>query len=132
NTSIDSEKQATAAKYILDHHRNEIDSISFSANQNDMINFKSIDDNQYIQTKKHIKLKLKQSKHWLGLKDYCIPFTLLKWNTLTGNTNYTNGAYFRAGIIFEQLVEMNEDIRSIGYWLNFEIHQQHCQKETIA
>lgn len=132
NTNIDSEKQATATKYILDHHRNNIDSISFSANQNDMINFKSIDDNQYTQTKKHIKLKLKQIKHWLGLKDYCIPFTLLKWNTLTGNTNYTNGAYFRAGIIFEQLVEMNEDIRSIGYWLNFEIHQQYCQKETIA
>lgn len=132
NIDNGSEKHVRAAKYILDYHRKEIDNIGFSANQNDMINFKSIDNNQYNQSKKYIILKLKQIKQWLGLKDHSTPFTLLKWNTLTGNTNYTNGAYFRADIIFEQLIEMNRDICMIGYWLNFEIHQQYCQKETVA
>lgn len=37
-----------------------------------------------------------------------MPLMLLNWNTLTGNSNLTNGEYFRAGIIFKQLLDINE------------------------
>ena len=52
-----------------------------------------------------------------------MPLMLLNWNTLTGNSNLTNGEYFRAGIIFKQLLDINEKVCTVGYWLNYELHQ---------
>lgn len=129
NFNIEHQTEARVAKYILEVHKQHIDSIAFCANQNDIINFQSIESNQYNLAKKHITLKLEEIMEWLDVKDRNISFTLLNWNTLTGNTSLTNGEYFRAGIIFEQLIEMNGHIIRIGYWLNFEIHQQYSQKD---
>lgn len=54
-----------------------------------------------------------------------MPLMLLNWNTLTGNSNLTNGEYFRAGIIFKQLLDINEKVCTVGYWLNYELHQKY-------
>ncbi|MGX5791450.1 helix-turn-helix transcriptional regulator [Staphylococcus equorum] len=114
NFNIENQGEVRIAKHILEAHNQYIDSIAFCANQNDIINFQSIESDQYNLAKKHITLKLKKIKEWLDVKDRKISFTLLNWNTLTGNTSLTNGKYFRAGIIFEQLIEMNGHINIIG------------------
>ena len=44
----------------------------------------------------------------MAKKQKDMPLMLLNWNTLTGNSNLTNGEYFRAGIIFKQLLDINE------------------------
>lgn len=129
NFNIENQAEVHIAKRILEDHKQHIDSIAFCANQNDIINFQSIESDQFNLAKKHITLKLKKIMEWLDVKNRKISFTLLNWNTLTGDTNLTNGEYFRAGIIFEQLIEMNGHINMIGYWLNFEIHQKYSQKD---
>lgn len=122
NVNINHPEEANLATSLL----TQIDAIAFYANQNDIIDFTSIEQGQYDQAKKHITLQLKKLIDWLTLNnETLLPFTLLNWNTLTGDTNLTNGEYFRAGIIFEQLIEMNQRIDTIGYWLNYEIHQQY-------
>ena len=52
-----------------------------------------------------------------------MPLMLLNWNTLTGNSNLTNGEYFRAGIIFKQLLDINEKSLYGGLLVNYELHQ---------
>ena len=32
---------------------------------------------------------------------------------------------FRAGIIFKQLLDINEKVCTVGYWLNYELHQKY-------
>src|SRR5699024_11647546 len=57
---------------------------------------------------------------------------LLNRNNLKGNTILTNGKYFRAGIIFEQLIDINSQIQAIGYWLNHELHHQYNSNEITS
>lgn len=129
NVDINHPEEANLAKSLL----TQIDAIAFYANQNDIIDFKSIEQDQYDQAKKHITLQLTKLMDWLALNnDKLLPFTLLNWNTLTGDTNLTNGEYFRAGIIFEQLIEMNQRIDTVGYWLNYEIHQQYNHAGAVT
>ncbi|PTL11604.1 hypothetical protein BUZ15_00870 [Staphylococcus gallinarum] len=107
----------------IDCYLELIDGVAFSANQNDVIDLQSLESEQFNLAEKHIQQQIRQLKHYLQSRQRTLSFTLLNWNTLTGNTNLTNGEYFRAGIIFEQLLQINHEIDYIGYWLNFEIHQ---------
>ncbi|MCS4485792.1 transcriptional regulator AryK [Staphylococcus americanisciuri] len=133
NVNINHTEKANLAQSLLHMHRQHINAIAFDANQNDIVDFASIENNQYNQAKKHITLQLKKLMNWLSLNhDAPLPFILLNWNTLTGDTNLTNGEYFRAGIIFEQLIEMNQQVKTIGYWLNYEIHQQYNHTDAVT
>ncbi|KIX90860.1 regulatory protein [Staphylococcus microti] len=133
NVNISHPEKANLAKSLLHTYKHQIDAIAFYANQNDIVDFTSIEHNQYDQAKKHITLQLKKLIDWLELNhDTLLPFILLNWNTLTGDTNLTNGEYFRAGIIFEQLIEMNQRVNTIGYWLNYEIHQQYNHTDAVT
>lgn len=133
NVNINHPEETHLAKSLLHNNRQQIDAIAFDANQNDIVDLASIEQNQYNQAKKHITLQLEKLIARLALKHHVpLPFILLNWNTLTGDTNLTNGEYFRAGIIFEQLIEMNQRVKTIGYWLNYEIHQQHNHADTAA
>lgn len=120
------------AKRILERSDRIVDRIAFSANQNDMIDFQSIESQQYELAKRHIYEQFNKVVETLELQQSSISFILLNWNTLTGDTHLTNGEYFRAGIIFEQLIEMNDRIQMIGYWLNYELHEQFKLKDSSA
>ncbi|SCS39768.1 transcriptional regulator AryK [Staphylococcus caeli] len=130
NVNIDHLSTIHEVENILNNDYYCIDNIAFSANQNDMIDFKSIEGQQYEMAKRHIFVQYNKIVETLKLEQNRIPFILLNWNTLTGDTHLTNGEYFRAGIIFEQLIEMNDSIQMIGYWLNFELHQQFQLNDT--
>ncbi|MEJ7474903.1 hypothetical protein WL504_14850, partial [Staphylococcus saprophyticus] len=54
NTDITDINEVTTAQQILDSSSEDVDSIAFSANQNDIINFKSIESQQYDLAKRHI------------------------------------------------------------------------------
>ncbi|PHK48902.1 transcriptional regulator AryK [Staphylococcus edaphicus] len=129
---IDQLLAVDVVKHILANEHYCIDHIAFSANQNDMIDFKSMENHQYEMAKRHIYEQYNKIVETLELEKNKIPFILLNWNTLTGDTHLTNGEYFRAGIIFEQLIEMNESIQMIGYWLNYEIHQRFLLKNSSS
>lgn len=107
----------------VNHYLELVDGVAFSANQNDVIDFQSLESKQFDLAEKHIQQQIRKLKQQIQSNQQALSFTLLDWNTLTGNTNLTNGEYFRAGIIFEQLLKINHDVEYVGYWLNFEIHQ---------
>ena len=132
NTDITDINEVTTAQQILDSSSEDVDSIAFSANQNDIINFKSIESQQYDLAKRHIIEQYNKITERFNIKGKDVSIVLLNWNTLTGNTSLTNGEYFRAGIIFEQLIDMNHQINAIGYWLNHELHHQYNSNEVTS
>ena len=99
--------------------------LAFEANQNDVVNLEVSEDIQYQYAKNHINETVEALVEWLPKKQKDMPLMLLNWNTLTGNSNLTNGEYFRAGIIFKQLLDINEKVCTVGYWLNYELHQKY-------
>lgn len=132
NTDITDVNELATAKQILDNSSESVNSIAFSANQNDIINFNSIESKQYDLAKRHIIEQYNKITDAFNIKGKDVSIVLLNWNTLTGNTSLTNGEYFRAGIIFEQLIDMNHQINAIGYWLNHELHHQYNSNEITS
>lgn len=106
-----------------------IEQVAFDANQNDLVNFDITEDGLFENTKHHIVDKANEVIQLLDAHNIEIPLILLNWNTLTGDTHLTNGEYFRGGIIFEQFLQLNKMIDTIGYWLNYDLHINHAINE---
>lgn len=112
-------------KLLFKDHPEKVNMLAFEANQNDVVNLEVSEDIQYQYAKNHINETVEALVEWLPKKQKDMPLMLLNWNTLTGNSNLTNGEYFRAGIIFKQLLDINEKVCTVGYWLNYELHQKY-------
>ncbi|MGV2875358.1 helix-turn-helix domain-containing protein [Macrococcus capreoli] len=106
-----------------------IEQVVFDANQNDIINYEATDDAVFEHAKHHIVDKTKKVQAFLAHHRIQKSLVLLNWNTLTGDTHLTNGEYFRGGIIFEQFLQLNKMIGTIGYWLNYDLHTHHAINE---
>lgn len=118
-------KQKNNLKLLFKDHPEKVNMLAFEANQNDVVNLEVSEDIQYQYAKNHINETVEALVEWLPKKQKDMPLMLLNWNTLTGNSNLTNGEYFRAGIIFKQLLDINEKVCTVGYWLNYELHQKY-------
>lgn len=114
---------------IIQYQSEIIEQIAFDANQNDLVNFDTTEDGLFENTKHHIVDKANEVIKLLDNHNIEIPLILLNWNTLTGDTHLTNGEYFRGGIIFEQFLQLNKLIDTIGYWLNYDLHINHAINE---
>ena len=121
----DFSKQKNNLKLLFKDHPEKVNMLAFEANQNDVVNLEVSEDIQYQYAKNHINETVEALVEWLPKKQKDMPLMLLNWNTLTGNSNLTNGEYFRAGIIFKQLLDINEKVCTVGYWLNYELHQKY-------
>ncbi|MCD9076710.1 AraC family transcriptional regulator [Staphylococcus haemolyticus] len=104
----DFSKQKNNLKLLFKDHPEKVNMLAFEANQNDVVNLEVSEDIQYQYAKNHINETVEALVEWLPKKQKDMPLMLLNWNTLTGNSNLTNGEYFRAGIIFKQLLDINE------------------------
>lgn len=71
-----------------------IDFIGYNANQNEVIDFKEMADTKFDLAKDYIKEKTDKMKHYLKRNNIEKPLHLVSWNTLSGNTRYTNGTFF--------------------------------------
>lgn len=121
----DFSNQKNNLKLLFKDHPEKVNMLAFEANQNDVVNLEVSEDIQYQYAKNHINETVEAIVEWLPTKQKAMPLMLLNWNTLTGNSNLTNGEYFRAGIIFKQLLDINEKVCTVGYWLNYELHQKY-------
>lgn len=121
----ESDEYLNKLKSLFKMHSEKVNMLAFEANQNDVVNLEISEDMQYQYAKKHINEKVETILEWLPTQHKDIPLMLLNWNTLTGNSNLTNGEYFRAGIIFKQLLDINDNVCTVGYWLNYELHQKY-------
>lgn len=60
------------------------------------------------------------------------PLHLVSWNTLTGNTRYTNGTFFRGALVFKSALEVAKEVESIGFWINTELHENRVKNRGIS
>ncbi len=101
-----------------------IDFIGYNANQNEMIDFKEMEDERLDLAKDYIKVKTNKIKHYLMKNHLEKPLHLVSWNTLTGNTRYTNGTFFRGALILKNVLDIANEVESVCFWMNTEVHEE--------
>ncbi|WP_256333833.1 AraC family transcriptional regulator [Staphylococcus sp. HMSC062C03] len=87
----DFSKQKNNLKLLFKDHPEKVNMLAFEANQNDVVNLEVSEDIQYQYAKNHINETVEALVEWLPKKQKDMPLMLLNWNTLTGNSNLTNG-----------------------------------------
>lgn len=120
--SFKDEKTKDPHKWLLaegDH----IDFIAYHSNQNDMIDFQELSDNRFNLTKDYVKENTAKIKSYLKRHHIEKPMHLISWNTLSGNTRFTNGTFFRAALVLKSVLDIANDVESIGFWINTALHE---------
>ena len=92
---------------------------------------KNIIDDNYLLAKDFIRKKTEKLKHYLKSHSIEKPLHLLTWSTFSGNTRYTNGTFFRGALIMNDAIKVAEDVKSLGFWINTETHEQNVGGKNI-
>ncbi|MGM0125507.1 hypothetical protein IGI37_002906 [Enterococcus sp. AZ194] len=69
---------------------------------------------QYVQQKTLFIHSLVKEHH------LSVPIYLAEWNTLTGTTINMNGLFFRGALVLQDLLQLEESVEGVGFWLNIE------------
>jgi beta-xylosidase/AraC-like DNA-binding protein len=112
-------------KWIVNQEE-PIDFIAFQASPNEIIDFKDIIDSNYLLAKDFIRKKTEKLKHYLKSHSIEKPLHLITWSSFSGNTRYTNGTFFRGALILYDALTVAEDVESLGFWINTEIHERNA------
>ncbi len=94
------EKTSTHHEWQLEHGE-LIDFIGYNANQNEVIDFEETAEKKFKLAKHYIKEKTNKLKLYLKRNHLEKPLHLVAWNTLSGNTRYTNGTFFRGALVLK-------------------------------
>ncbi|WP_047986206.1 helix-turn-helix domain-containing protein [Ornithinibacillus californiensis] len=108
-----------------------IDFYGYDANQNEIIDFENLDDERFTLTENFITDKTGKLKEYFRKNHKEKPLHLVSWNTLTGNTRYTNGTFFRGALVFKSAFEIAKEVDSIGFWINTELHENRVKNRGI-
>ncbi|MBB6445457.1 helix-turn-helix domain-containing protein [Bacillus benzoevorans] len=101
-----------------------IDFIGFYANQNEVVDFTEMANSQFDLAKDYIKEKTAKLKRYLKKNNAEKPLHLVAWNTLSGNTRYTNGTFFRGALILKNVLDIANDVKTVGLWINTLVHEE--------
>ncbi|MFC4559313.1 helix-turn-helix domain-containing protein [Virgibacillus kekensis] len=119
------------------HHQWMLDSnvpadfIGYEANQNEVIDFEELGDERFALAGNYIKEKTIRLKAYLRKHHKEKPIHLVSWNTLSGNTRYTNGTFFRGALVFKNVLEIAREVSTIGFWINTEQHEKNGKNRGI-
>lgn len=108
-----------------------IDFFGYHSNQNDVVDFKELNDERFYLTRDYLiekTLKLTTYLKRMGIKK---PLHVISWNTLSGNTRLTNGRFFRAALILQNILDISRDVESIGFWINTAVHESESDGQHI-
>ncbi|MED1472515.1 helix-turn-helix domain-containing protein [Bacillus salipaludis] len=100
------------------------DFIGYQANQNEVIDFTELGEKRYALAKDYIIEKTNKIKSFLKQHHIEKPFFLISWNTLSGNTRYTNGTFFRGALVLKNVLDLANEIYSLAFWINTEKHEE--------
>ncbi|MFJ7825973.1 helix-turn-helix domain-containing protein [Psychrobacillus sp. NPDC096623] len=126
------EKERTSDQHVwLLQKADNIDFIGYHANQNNAINFEESRNDRFLFAKDYIKEKTTKLKNYLKQLHMEKPLHLISWNTLSGNTRYTNGTFFRGALVLKNALEISKDVQSLGFWINTELHEVGDQHHRI-
>lgn len=120
--SFSEEKTSDNHAWQLDYGES-IDFIGYNANQNEVIDFKEMADTKFDLAKDYIKEKTNKMKRYLKRYNIEKPLHLVSWNTLSGNTRYTNGTFFRGALILKNVFDIANDVKTVALWINTMVHE---------
>lgn len=118
-------------QYWMLEEKSKIDFISYDADQNDLIDFDKISDKDFMKSQNYILDKTHKLKNFLKKHQMNKPLCLNNWNTLTGNTRYTNGTFFRGALILRTVLELSKEVKSIGFWISNQVHEKSSGSRNI-
>nr|WP_304219529.1 helix-turn-helix domain-containing protein [Fredinandcohnia onubensis] len=104
-------------------HGEFIDFIGYNANQNEVIDFKDMAGVKIDLAEDYIKEKTNKLKLYLKKHHLEKPLHLVSWNTLSGNTRYTNGTFFRGALLLKNVLDISSDVKSVALWINTIAHE---------
>ncbi|WP_066307046.1 helix-turn-helix domain-containing protein [Bacillus sp. FJAT-29814] len=119
-----------AHKWILKQPEH-IDFIAFQASPNEIVDYKYDIDENYVLAKDFIKEKTHKLTHYLKSHSIEKPIHLMNWSSFSGNTRYTNGTFFRGSLILHDALAVAEEVESLGFWINTEIHERNVEGRNI-
>lgn len=120
--SFREERTSKAHEWQLAHDE-YIDFIGYNANQNEVIDFDEMDEEKFDLAKDYIKQKTNKLKQYLKKHHMEKPMHLVSWNTLSGKTRYTNGTFFRGALILKSILDIADEVDTIGLWINTSAHE---------
>lgn len=128
--SIDNGKISDNHAWLIKESK-YIDFFGYNANQNEGIDFKSMENEPFFLAKDYIKEKTNQVKAYLKQKQIDKPLHLVAWNTLSGVTRYTNGVFFRGALVLKNALDVANEVQSLGFWINTELHEEEKNSQLI-
>ncbi|EUJ47953.1 helix-turn-helix domain-containing protein [Paenilisteria rocourtiae] len=108
-----------------------IDFVGFNANQNEAVDFSKSSNEEFLVTEDYVLSKTQKLKHYLKRNHLDKPLILINWNTLTGNTRFTNGTFFRGALIFQTMLAVSSELFGLGFWINTELHEDEWKDRNI-
>ncbi|WP_156288878.1 helix-turn-helix domain-containing protein [Oceanobacillus salinisoli] len=128
-----SRKERTGKKHEWVMEKNiPVDFFGYETNQNEVVDFENLDDERFALTENYITDKTEKLKKYLRKHHKEKNLHLVNWNTLTGNTRYTNGTFFRGALVFKSALEVAKEVESIGFWINTEQHENRVNSRGIS
>ncbi|WP_339230173.1 helix-turn-helix domain-containing protein [Oceanobacillus sp. FSL K6-2867] len=108
-----------------------LDFYGYEANQNEIIDFEELGDDRFTLAEGYIKEKTVKLKTYLRKHGKNQPISLISWNTLSGNTRFTNGTFFRGALVLKNALDLADEVDSIGFWINTEQHEKSGRDRKI-
>lgn len=109
----------------------QVDFIGYHSNQNDVVDFHELDDQRFFMAKDYLKEKTAKLKAYLKAHGIEKPLHLTSWNTLSGNTRFTNGVFFRAALVLKSFLDIAGEVKSVGFWINTGLHENDGKGQRI-
>ena len=128
--SYKEEKTSDPHKWLLSEG-DYIDFIGYHSNQNDIINFEELSNDRFYLAKDYLKERTSKIKSYLKKHQIEKPLHLITWNTLSGNTRFTNGTFFRAALVLKSVLDVVNEVESLGFWINTELHERAGKGQSI-
>ena len=128
--SFEKEKTGEAHMWLL-KEAEFVDFIGYHSNQNDVVDFKELNDDRFFLTKDYLKEKTSKIKAFLKKNGIRKPLHIISWNTLSGNTRLTNGRFFRAALVLENMLDISSEVESVGFWINTVVHESESDGQRI-
>lgn len=128
--SFEEEKTGDHHEWLL-KEETFVDFVGYHSNQNDVVDFKELNDERFYMTNNYLKEKTEKLKAYLRSHGIEKPLHLISWNTLSGITRLTNGKFFRAALIFKNVLDVLGEVESIGFWINTALHEKNSKGQRI-
>lgn len=126
------EKKAMAEiPFFASNLAKQIDFLGFSANANDKIRRKGFGKEDMADTEFFVQRQALTIVEQLNKNGLTTPLFLETWNTLTGDTRQTNGAFFRGALLMNTLLSLTEHVTCVGFWINSEVQHEMREEKHI-